>query len=380
MMRFPPRQSALALLLGTLVGGPAVAKEAPRAEFTGSDAVRAEVLNDSLSEPWGLEFLPDGRMLVTEKTGAVKILASDGSTLHTVGGAPESVVHRQGGLLDVLIHPEFASNQWVYFSATVGSEGQGYTTQVTRARLRGGALHDLEVLFTAQPYYDAGQHFGSRLYIDPQGYLFVTVGDRGNRDSAQSLATHNGKVMRLHDDGRVPEDNPFRATADALPEIWSYGHRNPQGMAVHPDGSLWSSEHGPRGGDEINRIEPGLNYGWPTITYGEEYRGGSIGEGTVKAGMEQPETYYDPSIATAGITFYTGDRYPGWQPSLLVAGLQTPRLHRMELTADGINHAGTTLLDDREGLRVRAVRQGPDGLIYLVADSGELMRLLPVDR
>jgi len=378
-MKFLAGGSAAALAVALAGAGvSAQTEEAPRAGFSGSEKLGVSVLNDSLSQPWGLDFLPDGRMLVTEKTGEVKLLSSSGAVLQTVANPPESVVHGQGGLLDVLVHPDFAQEQWVYFSAAVGDEQDGYTTQVSRARLRNGALQDHEILFTAQPRLPNQHHFGSRLYVDPAGYLFITVGDRGERDLAQSLETHNGKVMRLHDDGRVPADNPFVNRAGAMPEIWSYGHRNPQGMAVHPDGSLWAAEHGPKGGDEVNRIEPGRNYGWPVITYGEEYRGGSIGEGTVKEGMQQPVTYYKPSIATAGITFYAGDRYPGWQPSLLVAGLQTPRLHRMELTAGGLQHVGTTLLDDRE-LRVRAVRQGPDGYIYLVADSGELIQLLPAN-
>jgi glucose/arabinose dehydrogenase len=274
--------------------------------------------------------------------------------------------------MDVLVHPEFATNQWVYLSYTVESDGK-YSTRVSRARLRDATLHDLEPLFTAQPFYKQKRHFGSRLVL-ADGYLFITVGDRGNRDLAQSLATHNGKVIRLTESGDVPADNPFIATAGALPEIYSYGHRNPQGMARHPvDGSIWVAEHGPQGGDEVNRVRAGANYGWPLITYGEEYGGGKIGQGSRAEGMEQPIVYWVPSIGTGGIDFYTGDYYPNWRPSLLVSGLRLTRIARLELDGEGLGQE-TKLLADL-GMRIRDVQVGPDGLVYALAAGSRLVRL-----
>jgi len=237
--------------------------------------------------------------------------------------------------------------------------------------LQDDRLVDQQVLFTAQPFFAERRHFGSRLLIDG-GYLYLTVGDRGNRDLAQSLQSHNGKVMRLHEDGTVPEDNPFVGREDARPEIWSYGHRNPQGIARHPvTGDIWVSEHGPQGGDEINRVERGANYGWPLVTYGEEYGGGKIGQGTELEGTLQPLTYYVPSIGTGGIDFYVGNKYPGWKNSLLVAGLRLSLISRVELQEGGLGKQTKLLMK----MRVRDVQVGPDGLVYALADGSSLVRL-----
>jgi glucose/arabinose dehydrogenase len=292
-----------------------------------------------------------------------------------VAGVPAVADGGQGGLMDVLVHPDFARNRRIYLSYSVAVPG-GFTTRVSRARLRDNRLQELEVLFTAKPAYPERRHFGSRLLLD-RGLLYITVGDRGNRLKAQSLLTHNGKVLRLTENGSVPTDNPFLGRDDALPEIYSYGHRNPQGIARRPGSDeIWVSEHGPQGGDEINILTAGGNYGWPVITYGEEYGGGKIGEGTHKDGMEQPLIYYVPSLGTGGIAFYDVDTYPGWKPSLLVSGLRLARINRLELDEYGRPGKETRLLGNL-GMRVRDIQLGPDGLVYALADRSRLIRLEP---
>jgi glucose/arabinose dehydrogenase len=327
-----------------------------------------------LNEPWGMDFLPDGRILLTEKEGRIKLVTPGTWETVDLKGVPAVANEGQGGLLDVLVHPDFERNALVYISYAVATDG-GFTTRVARGRLRDTTLEDLEVLFTAEPAFPQRRHFGSRLLLD-QGYLYITVGDRGNRDLAQNLGTHNGKVIRLTEDGEVPKDNPFVGRAGALPEIYTYGHRNQQGIARHPvDGSIWTGEHGPQGGGEVNVLRPGANYGWPIITYGEEYGGGKIGEGTHKQGMEQPLVYYTPAIGMGGIDFYTSERYPGWRPSLLIAGLRLTRINRLELAGAGLGRE-TRLLGDL-GMRIRDVQVGPDGLVYALADRSRLIRLDP---
>ncbi len=337
--------------------------------------IRVRTLLEWLQEPWGMDFLPDGRLLLTEKPGTLKVVTPETWRTTDVSGVPAVADEGQGGLMDVLVHPDFERNHWVYLSYAVAVEG-GFTTRVSRARLRGTALEDFEVLFTARPAYAERRHFGSRLLLD-RGLLYITVGDRGNREKAQSLLTHNGKVLRLTEDGRIPDDNPFVGRDDALPEIYSYGHRNPQGMARRPGTrEIWVTEHGPQGGDEINIIKPGANYGWPVITYGEEYGGGAIGEGVHKDGMEQPLIYYVPSLGTGGIAFYDLNTYPGWNASLLVSGLRLARINRLELDASGKPGKETRLLGNL-GMRVRDIQVGPDGLVYALADRSRLIRLEP---
>lgn len=337
--------------------------------------IRVRTLVQWLDEPWGMDFLPDGRLLLTEKPGRIKLVSPGTWEPVEVSGVPEIAHEGQGGLMDILVHPRFSENGWIYLSYTVAAEG-GFTTRVSRVRLQGHTLVELDELFTALPAFPQRRHFGSRLLID-RGYLYITVGDRGNRDLAQDLSTHNGKVIRLLDNGGIPPDNPFVGRAGARGEIFSYGHRNPQGIARHPiNGSLWVSEHGPQGGDEINVLAPGANYGWPVITYGEEYGGGKIGEGTHSPGMEQPLIYYTSSIGVAGIDFYTADVYPGWRQSLLVAGLRMTRINRLELAGDGLGRE-TRLLGDLN-MRIRDVKIGPDGLLYALADRSRLIRLEPL--
>jgi aldose sugar dehydrogenase len=331
-----------------------------------------KTLFSDLREPWGMDFLPDGRLLVTEKSGALSIFNPQDWQRQRVTNLPASAEAGQGGLMDVLVHPDFEQNGWLYLSYTVERDGL-YSTRVSRFRLSGQALVEQDDLFTAQPFFEQRRHFGSRLLLDG-GYLYITVGDRGNRDLAQSLETHNGKVMRLLEDGSVPADNPFIATPAARPEIWTYGHRNPQGIARHPhNGAIWLAEHGPQGGDEVNVLTPGHNYGWPLITYGEEYGGGKIGRGTHGDGLQQPLVYWLPSIGAGNIDFYTGDYYPGWENSLLVAGLKLTRISRLELDNDGLGRE-TRLLADLK-MRIRDVQVGPDGLVYALAGGSRLIRL-----
>jgi glucose/arabinose dehydrogenase len=326
-----------------------------------------------LDDPWGMDFLADGSLLVTQRAGGLLRVRLEDGDVQPIYGVPRVAKVGQGGLLDVAVS-EDAQDPWIYLSYSVAVD-EGYTTRVARMRLWEDELVDLQELFTAEPAYDTRRHFGSRLLL-VDDYLFFTVGDRANRHGAQDLAVHNGKVMRLYSDGGVPDDNPFLAVPGARPEIWTYGHRNPQGLARHPaDGSLWVSEHGPQGGDEINRLQPGANYGWPVITYGEEYGGGAIGEGTHKEGMQQPLKYYTPSIGTAGIAFYTGTAYPQWRDSLLVAALRMTHISRVELSGDGLGLETRLFEDDKQ--RFRDVAQGPDGYIYALVGGDRLVKILP---
>jgi glucose/arabinose dehydrogenase len=342
---------------------------------------RVETLTGGLEHPWGLAFLPDGRYLVTERPGRLRLIEADGK-LHpqAIDGLPAIRPFGQGGLMDVVLHPDFADNGWVYLSfSEAGRRGVG--TAVARGRLDGMSLRDTEILFRLHPKSRASRHFGSRLVFDQQGYLFITLGDRGDRPRAQDLNDHAGSVIRLHDDGRVPSDNPFVDRPGVRPEIYSYGHRNIQGATLHaPSGRLWTHEHGPQGGDEINLPEAGKNYGWPVITYGVNYGIGTrIGEGTAKAGMQQPLYYWVPSIAPSGMSFYQGKRFPQWQGSLFVGSLKFRLLVRLELENGKVAHE-ERLLQGELG-RIRDVREGPDGLLYLLtdADDGRLVRLVPAD-
>lgn len=343
-------------------------------------ALRVVTLVRGLEHPWGLAFLPDGRMLVTERPGRLRLLEGGRLRPEPVRGLPEIRQHGQGGLLDVALHPRFRDNGLVYLSyAGGGREGVG--TEVLRGRLVGDRLTDVQVIFRMQPKLDTGFHFGARLVFDREGRLYVTLGDRGHPERAQRLTNHVGTVVRLLDDGRVPPDNPFVGRVGALPEIYSYGHRNIQAAALHPEsGRVWVVEHGPQGGDEVNVLYPGVNYGWPVITYGVEYgTGAPIGEGTHKAGMAQPLWYWAPtSIAPSGAAFYTGERFPRWRGDLLVGALRSRMLVRLKLDGERVV-AEERLL---QGIgRVRDVRMGPDGLVYLLTDAadGQLLRLEPVD-
>jgi glucose/arabinose dehydrogenase len=330
-----------------------------------------------LEHPWGMAFLPDGDVLITERPGRLRLLREGALDPTPIAGVPAVYASGQGGLLDVALDPDFAANGLIYLSYAAAGDG-GNGTRVLRARLGEGRLEDPEVIFTALPLVNSSKHFGSRLVFDRQGHLFITVGERGQDERAQDLADLNGAVIRLHPDGSVPQDNPFVGRADARPEIFSYGHRNPQGMAVHPEtGAVWTHEHGPRGGDEVNVVRPGVNYGWPVITHGISYAGFPIGEGEAKPGMAQPLYYWVPSIAPSGMAFYTGDAFPDWRGDLFVGALRDELLARLELDGERVV-AEERLLEGAIG-RIRDVETGPDGFLYLLTDEsdGGLYRLEP---
>jgi glucose/arabinose dehydrogenase len=326
------------------------------------------------SNPWGMAFLPDGRVLVSERPGRLQLVEE--GRLVELTGLPPVTASGQGGLLDVVLHPRYEENGWIYFSHAGGS-GSELGTRISRARLEGYGLKDVQTIFTMQPGSGTGRHFGSRLLFLPDGTLLFTIGDRGERERAQDLGDHAGSTLRINDDGSIPKDNPYLGRSGALPEIYTYGNRNAQGMALQPgSGRVWQHEHGPRGGDEVNLIEPGGNYGWPLITYGREYSGGRIGQ-TRKPGLEQPLLHWTPSIAPSGMSFYTGRAFPDWQGDLFVGALAGKHLRRLEVETDRVVGQEVLLLGTLG--RIRDVRQGPDGLLYLLTDErdGGLYRLEP---
>jgi glucose/arabinose dehydrogenase len=330
-----------------------------------------------LEHPWSLAFLPDGRMLVTERPGRLDLVARDFRRTK-VEGVPPVFAQGQGGLFDVALHPQFEKNGFVYLSYAAPGDG-GASTELARARLNGSRLEDLHVIFRQEPKTAGGLHFGGRIVFDREGYLYLTLGERGQMQRAQLPENHHGSVIRLHDDGRVPQDNPFAGKPGWKPEKHDLGHRNQQGAALHPQtGLLWTHEHGPQGGDEVNVIRPGANYGWPVITYGVNYGTGTkIGEGTRKEGMAQPVHYWVPSIAPSGMAFYSGDRFPRWKGNLFVGALKNQMLVRLVLDGEKVVKE-ERLLKGVLG-RIRDVRMGPDGLIYLLTDesNGVLARLEP---
>jgi aldose sugar dehydrogenase len=348
-------------------------------------AQRTVTVAEGLANPWGLAFLPDGRFLITERTGNLRIVDPDGRVGAPLQGLPPVFASGQGGLLDIAIDPDFARNRFVYWSyaepAEAGASGAG--TAVARGRLDGDAgrerIADARVIFRQKDKVGGGGHFGSRLVFDRSARLYITLGDRYTRkDDAQNLSTHFGKIVRIDADGKVPFDNPFAKTPRALPEIWSYGHRNVQGAALHPDtGELWATEHGPQGGDELNRVQRGANHGWPVITYGRNYVvGTTIGDGTERADVVAPLRYWVPkSIAPSGMAFVTSDRYPAWKGHLLIGALAGQRLVLLKL--DGARVVDEVPLLADLGARIRDVRQGPDGWVYVLTDDarGKLLRV-----
>lgn len=349
--------------------------------------ISVETVASGLEHPWALAFLPDGNFLVTERPGRLRIVTSKGEVKKPIAGVPEVDARNQGGLLDVALDPDFEESRLVYLTYAEKGEGGTNGTAVARGHLTESMspqLRNVEVIFRQTPKKDSTLHFGSRLVFDNEGHLFVALGERsrvGMREESQKLDSHLGKVVRIWPDGTVPEDNPFVGAEDALPEIWSYGHRNQQGAALHPEtGKLWTNEHGPRGGDEINIPEAGKNYGWPIVSYGTEYSGAPIGEGKSTApGMEEPIHHWTPSIGVSGMAFYASDAIPEWQGSLFVGGLARPSLRRLTLDGQKVT-AEETLLEDL-GARIRDVRQGPDGALYLLTDdeNGKLLRIVKAD-
>ena len=364
------------ILLGSLALSVSACAAADNDERSDLDLV---TVTAGLEHPWGMAFLPDGRVLVTELAGRLRLIERDGKAGPPIAGVPVVEAVKQGGLLDVALDPAFATNRLVYLAYTEPREG-GNGTSVARGVLEGGSLTGVQVIFRQQPAMQGGFHFGSRLVFDRAGRLFITLGERNvGRAQAQTLDNTIGKIVRINPDGSIPPDNPFVGRAGALPEIWSYGHRNVQGAALHPvTGELWANEHGPKGGDELNRVLPGRNYGWPTVSYGVEYSGAKISDSGTAPGIEPPVHYWVPSIATSGLLFYTGERFPAWRGSAFVGGLKSQQLVRLVLDGDRVVEE-ERLLRGVVKERVRDVEQGPDGDIYLLTDeeNGRLLRLQP---
>jgi aldose sugar dehydrogenase len=373
---------AVLITCWTSIAPPLVQAQAPRSPTPEpvKGVVDVQTIAKGLEHPWSLAFLPDGRMLVTERPGRLRIVSSDGHVSEPVTGVPRVYASGQGGLLDLALSPEFDKDRLVYLSFAESGEG-GAGTAVARGRLGERGLENTRVIWRQQPKVSGSNHFGSRIVFRGDGTLFVTLGERFNySDSAQDLSTTLGKIVRINPDGSAPKDNPFVGRAGARPEIWSYGHRNVQAAALHPDnGQLWSAEHGARGGDELNHPEAGKNYGWPVISYGRHYSFLPIGEGTAKAGMEQPVYYWDPVIAPSGMVFYTGELFARWKGNILVGSLTPGGLVRL-MMKDGNVAQEERYLGDL-GERIRDVRQAPDGSLYLLTDArdGRILRITPAN-
>jgi aldose sugar dehydrogenase len=378
-----PHPLRAAVFVMTVIFVPAALAEQTNAPAAPHTAITVEEITTGLDHPWSLQFLPDGRFLVTERPGRIRIVSTNGAISPAVAGVPRVMNSGQGGLLDILLAPDFEKSGTIYFSF---AEPRGLFkngTSVASARLvldaKSGHLEDLKIIFRQEPAIASSAHFGSRLVFDKTGALFVTTGERyTEKASAQDLTTHLGKVIRIMPDGSIPKDNPFYAQNSKLNDIWSYGHRNLQGAALDPaTGQLWTTEHAAKGGDELNHPEAGKNYGWPIITWGTDYDGSKIGEGTAKEGMEQPVYYWNPSIGTSGLAFYTGDLFKDWKGNILAGGLAGMTLERLVLK-DGQVTAVEHLLTDR-GERIRDVRQSSEGAVYALTDdvNGTLLRLTP---
>lgn len=373
--------SLILLALMTPFSLPAAAEQTNAPRAPSATPLNVETIAQGLNHPWGLQFLPDGRMLVTERPGTMRIVAKDGKISEPVGGVPDVSASGQGGLLDVLLAKDFADSGMIYFSYSEPRSGVRNGTTVARAKLslngNSGRLENLEIIFQQNPAIASNLHFGSRLVWANDGTLFITTGDRGIvRKEAQNPRGYIGKIIRINADGSTPADNA--KIEKWQPNIWSIGHRNIQGAALHPGtGELWTVEHGARGGDELNHPQMGKNYGWPVITYGRDYTFLPIGEGTEKEGLEQPIYYWDPSIATSGLTFYSGDLFPEWRGNAFVGGLKGQHIARLILK-NGEVIGEEKLLADR-GDRIRDVRQGPDGALWALTDDpqGLLLRITP---
>ena len=333
-----------------------------------------ELVVDGIDIPWGIDFLPDESMLVTEKSGTLYHIVNGKKT--AIKNVPAVYNRGQGGLLDIQVHPDFKNNNFIFITyASEEGEGKGGNTALIRAELKNNALENIKTLYKATPNTTRGQHFGSRIVIDDQGFIFFTIGERGNRDeNPQDITRDGGKLYRLHIDGSVPKDNPFVGKENAKEAIWSYGHRNPQGMEINPEtNTIWLHEHGPKGGDEINIPKKGLNYGWPSITYGKNYSGTTITKDTSKPGMEQPVFYWVPSIAPSGMSFVTSDKYPNLKGNLLSGSLKFQYLEHNILDGENVTKRERLLKDIG---RVRSVEEGPDGFIYIGVESKGILKLV----
>ncbi|WP_207535122.1 PQQ-dependent sugar dehydrogenase [Desertivirga arenae] len=337
--------------------------------------VKPVTLYENFSNPWGMAWLPDGRLLVTERSGEILVFKDDKYTGQKLTGVPNVYTNGQGGLLDIQTHPKYDENGWIYFAFAKPVSGGG-ATAVMRAKLRGNELVEKQEIFQASPVNSAGIHFGSRIAFDNEGYLYIVAGERGTNEKVQELSNDLGKIHRVFDDGRVPQDNPFVNTSNARPSIWSYGHRNPQGMVYDKENNrLWAVEHGPKGGDELNLVEKGKNYGWPVVTYGIGYDGTPISDKTEMEGIQKPVKYWVPSPAPCGMALVSSDKYPGWKGNLLIANLSFKYVGRIKLN-------GTSFVSEEKLLenvaRVRHVAQSPDGFIYVITEGpGKLIKLVP---
>ena len=361
------RHGALALFAASLAFLPAAGCADDQTLDTETGKIKVETVAEGLNHPWGMAFLPDGRLLVTERAGGLRIMSTDGTLSEPLSGVPEVVPKGQGGLLDVALDPNFADTKLVYLSyAEPGKGGAG--TAVARGRLEGNDLKDVQVIFRQMPKVSGGNHFGGRLAFTPDSKLFVTLGERFKSEPAQDLTNHLGKIVRINSDGSVPPDNPFISQTDAQPEIWSYGHRNVEGAAIHPEtGKLWEVEFGPRGGDELNIPAAGANYGWPVVSWGTHYDGKDIPNPPTHPEFSDAVRHWTPVISPSGITFYTADAIPGWKHNLLIAGLSSQAIIRLSL--DGETVTGEERIP--MGARIRDVEQGPDGAVYALTDDGD---------
>jgi aldose sugar dehydrogenase len=379
---FLPRTTLVMMLLIGLLAS-CKTKETPQKEKeffvieSEGTQLKVETVTDSITIPFGMDFLPDGRLLVTDRAvGNMVIVNTETGAKELLQGVPPVIGQGDGGLLDILVHPDYKNNGWIYFSYSEGDTTSN-TMVVDRAKLDGLKLVARERLFTALPYYKKPLHHGSRLVLT-DGYLYIAMGEKTDlQDSAQTLNNHLGKVLRIYEDGRVPEDNPYVGKPNTKAEVWSYGLRNPNGLTLNPfTGELWEHEHGPMGGDEINIIKPGLNYGWPVVTYGLNYDSTKVGEGiTTKEGMEQPLYYYKPSIAPSGMQFYTSDVIPVWKGNLFIGSMVLRHLNRLVIENNKVIKEERLLTD--KNMRVRSVKQGPDGYLYLGVDGGKILRIMP---
>ena len=376
-MSFPINRFALVSILLLTMASPWSQAKVIHEESTEQVTIQVETVAEGLGVPWGLEFLSPAEIIYTERSGNIGILNLTTGKIKRFKNVPKVMAEGQGGMLDVAVPPGYKQGDWIHFTYSKEVSGQGVTV-LSRAKLKNGELSAWEEMLETVSASDTGRHFGSRITYDDKGHLFFSVGDRAVRPEAQNLNSHIGTVIRLNLDGSIPKDNPFVKNKQALDEIWSYGHRNPQGLVFDKaNARLWSNEHGPRGGDEINLVEPGKNYGWPVISYGKEYWGPkAVGESTHKEGMEQPKKVYTPSIAPGSLMHYTGDVFKKWNGDLFSGALKLTHINRVGVNTKGKITSEERILEDF-GERIRALKQGPDGLIYFSTDSGKILKLTP---
>lgn len=343
--------------------------------------ITVDTIQTGIAVPWGLAFLPNGDILITDKAGELRVIRKNKIEEEPVGGVPKVYTRGQAGLFDIELDPDFAKNGWLYLSYAAVSDNKdepGGMTYIMRAKLKNNKLTDQQILFKGSPFTTGGNHFGARMEFDKKGDLFFSIGERGEKEKAQSLETYNGKVYRIHADGSIPKDNPFVNTPKAVKAAYSYGHRNPQGLALNPwSGEMWETEHGPMGGDELNIIQKGKNYGWPVISYGINYDGTIMTKDTVMTGMEQPQYFWRPSIATSNLLFVNSDKYPEWKGDILVCSLKFQNIERLEMADNKVIHKEKLL----EGVgRIRTVAQSPDGYLYVAVEGGKLLRIVPLKK